>query len=102
MSEQARSYPQINFYDLKMAINEFEATLPGWWWSLGACSVSRHASCGPDAAGPDAHLLELDDRTFDNGFHDDLADGSLADALRSVMRSAVIARAALAKARGDE
>jgi hypothetical protein len=47
------------------AIREFEAALPGWWWSICVCSVSRDASCAPDIAGPDADLLQ--ERTFDEG-----------------------------------
>lgn len=75
---------------LAVAIAEFEAALPGWWFSVGACSVSRDASCAPDRTGPDAELLEI--RHFDDGFHADLRDGTLADALRYVMREALEAK----------
>jgi hypothetical protein len=71
-------------------IREFEAALPGWWWSICVCSVSRDASCGPDVAGPDADLLE--DRTFDRGFHCDDRNGTLASSLRDVMAQALDAR----------
>jgi hypothetical protein len=41
--------------DLIAAIQEFEAALPGWWWSIGSCGLTRDASCGPPRAmcGPD-------------------------------------------------
>jgi hypothetical protein len=52
------------------AIAKFRSELPGWWWSIGDCSVSADASCGPDRTGPDAELLA--DRLFDEGFHCDL------------------------------
>ena len=79
--------------DLANAIADFERALPGWWWSIGSCHVSRDASCGPDRVGPDAHLLS--DRLFDEGFHADLrGDATVADALRDVMRQALEARAA--------
>lgn len=76
--------------ELTKAIAEFESSLPGWWWSVGHCSVSRDASCGPDRNGPDAYLLN--DRLFDNGFHYD-GEGSLADSLREVMREALAEKA---------
>lgn len=71
---------------LAAAIAEFEAALPGWWWSVGACSISRDASCGPDRTGPDADLLKL--REFDEGFHHD-GKGDVADSLSLVMNYAV-------------
>jgi len=64
---------------LSSAIRRFERDLPGWWWTIGACSASRNASCGPDRNGPDAHLLAI--RKFDDGFHVDLEDGTRAQAL---------------------
>lgn len=51
------------------AITKFCTELPGWWWSIGDCSVSADASCGPDRKGPDADLLTH--RVFDEGFHCD-------------------------------
>ena len=81
--------------DLSVAIKEFEAALPGWWWSVCVRSVSRDASCAPDVNGPDAPLLDLEDRTFDNGFHCDDPAGTLASSLRHVMRQALAAKAAL-------
>jgi len=72
---------------------EFERALPGWWYSLGICSVSRDASCGPDPKGPDAALLKI--RKFDSGFHrdDHHPDSTMADALRNVMAQALEAKA---------
>ena len=88
--------------ELVAAIKEFETVLPGWWWSLGYCSVSRdascgppRASCGPDYSNPDIDRLEL--RIFDKGFHyDDVAPRStVAGSLRNVMRQALAARTEL-------
>lgn len=77
--------------DLARAIREFEGALPGWWWSIGSCSVTAHASCGPDRNGGDAHLI-VGRNAFDHGFHADLGEGTPADALRDVMKQAVSAR----------
>lgn len=84
------SQPATDTDTLSQAIKDFEAALPGWWWTVGVCSVSRDASCGPDRAGPDAELLEL--RTFDEGFHYDDREGTLASSLRYVMQQALDAR----------
>ena len=35
-------------------IGEFQSALPGWWFSVGTCSLTQDASCGPDHTGPDA------------------------------------------------
>jgi hypothetical protein len=85
--------PLTNTDAFSSVIIEFERQLPGWWWRVGTCSVSRHASCGPDRAGPDAHLLEI--RLFDAGFDcDDYREGStLAGALLDVMSQALKAKA---------
>jgi hypothetical protein len=82
--------------DLAAAIREFETALPGWWWTLGYCGVSRDASCGPDYSSNE-NQLEL--KVFDNGFHcDDVAPKStVANSLRIVMRQALAARAELKK-----
>lgn len=77
------------------AVAEFKAKLPGWWYTMGDCSVSADASCGPDSAGPDFDLLYLDDRTFDNGFHVDLLQpATVAEALLNVMNQGLTAKAA--------
>jgi hypothetical protein len=80
--------------DLIAAIKEFETALPGWWWTVGFCGVSRDASCRPDYSRLEDQL-ELE--VFDSGFHfDDIADGStVARSLRNVMRQAMEARAEL-------
>ena len=81
------------------AIATFEATLPGWWWQTGTCSISRDASCGPDRNGQDANLLFLNDRNagklFDEGFHVDLDEegATVAQALMTVMKIAIEAKA---------
>lgn len=78
--------------DLLAAIADFRRALPGWWFSLGDCSVSCDASCGPDSAGPDAGLLA--NRLFDEGFHADLRQpSSMADALQDVQMQALQAKA---------
>lgn len=76
----------------KMAIEEFERRLPGWWWSIGICSVSADASCGPDIAGPDADLLDYESRVFDEGFDCDDRNGTLASSLCDVMKQALYMR----------
>lgn len=83
--------PKTETNDLALAIREFEAKLPGWWWTVGCCRLTRHASCGPDRQGDDRHLLTLD--TFDAGFHCDDMNGSAANALRSVMEQGLKAKA---------
>ena len=39
---------------LEDAIVELQRELPGWYWHGGWCSVSRHASIGPDGNWDDA------------------------------------------------
>lgn len=86
------SWQPTDFNALAEAVAEFERDLPGWWWSVGSCSVSADASCGPDIKGSDAALLT--DRLFDSGFHCDyLHPASVADSLREVKREALEARA---------
>ncbi len=77
--------------DFAAAVAEFEARLPGFWWSVGQCSVGAHASCAVDGNGVQAHLLEGIDASdpFDDGFHCDTRGGSPADALRDVMQQAL-------------
>lgn len=78
--------------DLSEAMTEFRAALPGWWFSLGECSVSADASCGPDRCGVDAYLLKQ--LLFDGGFHADLDQpATLAEALRDVTQQALVAKA---------
>lgn len=77
--------------DFAKAVSEFETALPGFWWSVGQCSVGAHASCAVDGRGVQAALLDgvKADHPFDDGFHADTKGGSPADALRIVMRDAV-------------
>jgi hypothetical protein len=83
--------PATDIGSLTAAIHDFEAALPGWWWSVCVCSLTRDASCGPDIAGPDFDLLSVP--KFDEGFHCDDPDGSLASSLRTVMAAALAAKA---------
>jgi hypothetical protein len=76
--------------DLATTIREFETRLPGWWWSVGSCSVSRDASCGVDRAGLDGDLVR--EPLFGDAFTYDDRNGSVADALRRVMADATYAR----------
>jgi len=92
--------PQNATADLTAAISQFQAHLPGWWWSIGMCSVSCHASCGPDRAWQDAHLLTM--REFDYGFNADLAQpATCAEALLEAMDLALGARARWAASQED-
>ena len=77
--------------DFAAAVSEFEAALPGFWWSVGQCSVGAHASCSVDGKGSQAALLEgvMAATPLDAGFHCDTSGGSPAEALRDVMRQAV-------------
>ena len=77
--------------DLDAAIVEFTTALPGWWFTVGACHLSRDASCGPDRKGQHAYLLER--KKFDEGFHADLREGTIAEALRDVTQQALEALA---------
>src|SRR3954466_2387719 len=100
MRQMQRSHDAASLADLQTAIMEVEKALPGWWYSLGICSVSRDASCGPDIAGPDATLAQQV-RKFDAGFHcdDHHPDSTMADALRNVMTQALEAKARLREKR---
>jgi hypothetical protein len=77
--------------DFAAAVAEFEAALPGFWWSVGQCSVGAHASCAVDGKGCQAHLLDgvKAGEPLDEGFHRDTQGGTPAEALRDVMRQAV-------------
>jgi hypothetical protein len=77
--------------DFAKAVAEFETALPGFWWSVGQCSVGAHASCAVDGKGCQADLLEGvkgGDR-LDRGFHCDTRGGSPSEALRDVMQQAL-------------
>lgn len=89
-----RAVPVTDTGDFAAAVEEFERLLPDWFFCCGACSVSRHASCGPDRHGRDGDLLKIKSTIFDRGFHADLANGTMADALRHVMRQGLAAKRA--------
>lgn len=72
--------------DLEQAIDELRVALPGWWYSLGECSVSCDATVGPDAAHCPPWIVDA----FDDGFDADLRQPStVAEALRSATAQAV-------------
>lgn len=73
------------------AVAEFEKALPGFWWSVGQCSVGAHASCAVDGAGCQSELLDGVEagEPLDEGFHCDTQGGSPAEALRNVMQQAL-------------
>lgn len=79
--------------DFAAAVAEFEKRLPGFWWSVGQCSVGAHASCAVDGMGDQRHLLDetVFGHPFDDGFHCDTDGGSPADAIRDVMNQALAA-----------
>jgi len=79
-----------NVEEYAAAVAEFERRLPGFWWSVGQCSVGAHASCAVDGAGVQKHLLDCPvGDPFDTGFHCDTDKGSPAEALRNVMNQAL-------------
>jgi len=82
---------ETNTDDFAQAIREFEAALPGFWWSVGQCSVGAHASCSVDGNGSQAFLLKgvKAGEPLDSGFHCDTIKGSPTEALNDVMRQAV-------------
>ena len=74
--------------ELVKAIDEFKAALPGWWFTVGECSVSCDATVGPDRAHCPQWMLDA----FDDGFDCDLAQPStLSDALRGATAAALSA-----------
>jgi hypothetical protein len=78
---------------LEQVVSKIETELPGWWWTTGNCSVSAHATIGPDVAGPDARLLQI--KEFDEGFSADLGQPATpAEALLDALEQAKAAKAA--------
>lgn len=77
--------------DFSKAVAEFEEALPGFWWSVGQCSVGAHASCAVDGNGTQKALLDDIQKgdPLDSGFHADTNGGSPAEALRDVMQQAL-------------
>lgn len=83
--------PATNARSLDEALAKLNRDLPGWWWTVGDCSISSDASMGPDRNGPDAHLLTQ--KIFDEGFHAELAQPATpAEALLFVLEIAKSAR----------
>jgi len=82
---------KTNTNDFARAVAEFERRLPGFWWSVGQCSVGAHASCAVDGAGAQSALLEGIEAgdVLDSGFHCDTVKGSPSEALRDVMLQAL-------------
>jgi hypothetical protein len=71
----------------------FAQELPGWWWTVGDCEVSSHASCGVQRGGPDEDLLHVESGIFDEGFHADVRKPSTpAIALLNVLMQAKAAK----------
>lgn len=71
--------------DLLAAIAEFKQRFPGWWYTIGECSVSCDATIGPDFAHCPKAVLEA----FDSGIMNDIEQPStVADALRGAMAKA--------------
>lgn len=86
------SFGQEDMAALAAAVERLERELPGWWWRVGACSVSADATIGPDRTGPDAALLV--DVRFDEGFDSDLRQpASCAEALNRCIDMALFAKA---------
>jgi len=71
--------------------------LPAWWWTVGLCSLTGHASIGPDYNGHERERLfaEFPPEHFDAGFHADLAPGgslqAACDALMDCYQQALAA-----------
>jgi len=82
---------KTNCSELAKSIAAFEQNLPGWWWSVGQCSVGAHASCGVDQFGVNGHLLQHIEKghPYDEGFHCDTNKGAPHEALLDVMRQAM-------------
>lgn len=77
--------------DVVAALDAFYADLPGWWLSFGRCSVTCHASCGPDRL----HIQEPILSDFDEGYHADVPNPTtLAAAINNVREQALAGLAA--------
>jgi hypothetical protein len=67
---EARKGWNTDTTEFASAINEFETALPGFWWSVGQCSVGAHASCAVDGMGCQSELLDGIEagHSFDSGY----------------------------------
>jgi hypothetical protein len=71
---------------LETAIADMKVKLPGWWFTVGECSVSCDATVGPDIAHCPKWMLEA----FDDGIDNDLRQPStLVDALDGAVEKAL-------------
>lgn len=83
------------------------AVLPNFWISSGLCSLSGHASTGPDYNGPAGDTLRATwpEERFHAGFHSDLGPGDGAHreayAILDVTLQALIAQAQEAPRHGE-
>lgn len=71
---------------LSNAVQRLKRELPGWWFTLGECSVSCDATIGPDVAYCPKWMLDA----YDGGFDCDIRQPStLADALNGAIDEAL-------------
>lgn len=74
--------------DLSLAVARLKKALPGWWFSVGRCGLTCHASCGPDRAFIGQPFLDR----YDSGFHADIPNPTtLAVALEAALAKALAA-----------
>lgn len=94
MTDDWKTRPAEN---LELAIAEFKAVLPGWWYSVCECQVSCDARIAPTVESRDiaiVHALPAGS-PWDDGFATALDQpSSLAEALRHVTDMALAANAA--------
>lgn len=51
--------------DMNGAVARFRAALPGWWYTMGRCGLTCHASIGPDRFYIEQPFLNRYDKGFD-------------------------------------
>lgn len=87
--------------DVREAAWLLNTVLPGWWFSVGLCTLSGDASIGPDFRAPNAPPKAVIDK-YDAGFHADLQPGDgLHRMARALLHCIVQAKQAM-KADGYE
>jgi hypothetical protein len=73
--------------DLIATIDRLERELPGWWFTMGKCDLTCHATVGPDRAFIGEPALSK----YDRGFSADLPNPStLAEALGEAIDLAIV------------
>lgn len=87
MSEASSWQPEAS-NELSAAILRLERDLPGWWWSVGSCPISSHATIGP---APGSRGDWLDDGTFDYFNRDLLRPSTAGQALNACINDALAA-----------